>query len=100
MAHETGCDSFNARHWGDVVGLTLAAAGTVLQLIVWVVVVALFVKGFDPDKLLTMSLGINGLGNGLTMTGVGIIKLRYNPPTNGNGGPTTSVATSPTIPVA
>lgn len=94
-------DSFTLRHWGDVVGLGLAATGAFLQLVVWVVVVILFVKGFDSDKLLTLSLGITGLGNALTMTGVGIIKLRYNPPANGGSGKPPVVelsAPSPTPP--
>lgn len=79
-------DSFTLRHWGDVVGLVLAATGAFLQLVVWIVIMILMVKGFDSDKLLSLSLGITGLGNALTMTGVGIIKLRYNPPANGGSG--------------
>lgn len=94
-------DSFTLRHWGDVVGLGLAATGAFLQLVVWVVVVVLFVKGFDSDKLLTLSLGITGLGNALTMTGVGIVKLRYNPPANeGNGKPLVAKPPSPAPPIS
>ena len=81
------CDGFAQRHWGDVVGLGLIGGGALLQFIAWIVLIILFVKGFEPDKLTHLSLGVTGLGNALVMTGVGIIKLKHNPPVNGNGQP-------------
>jgi hypothetical protein len=92
-------DSFISRYWGDVVGLFLIGGGAVLQLVVWIVIVILMVKGFDSDKLLHLSMGVTGLGNALTMTGVGIIKLKHNPPTNGGGnGNNVQSSTPPSVP--
>ena len=92
-------DSFVKRHWGDVIGLILVGSGVLLQFVAWIVIIVLFVKGFEPDKLTHISLGVTGLGNSLVLTGVGILKLKHNPPTNGGGnGTNVQSSTPPAVP--
>ena len=85
MGHWDNFGDFAGRHWGDFVGLIFICTGVVLKFISWIVLLILFAKGFDADKITHLSLVVTALSDSLVMTGVGIVKLRHNPPKNGNG---------------
>ena len=72
-----GLGDFVSRHWGDSIGLYLIHLGILLVIL-----------GGFYSQLATAE----HVGESFILTGVGLLKLKYNPPTNGNGKPDTLTA--------
>jgi hypothetical protein len=80
-----GLGDFVSRHWGDSIGLYMIHLGVVL-----IVLGGLY--GALKD--------VAHVGESFILTGVGMLKLKYNPAPNGNGGtPPVTEAPSPDTPV-
>jgi hypothetical protein len=65
-----GLGDFVSRHWGDSIGLYLIHLGILLVIL----------GGFYSQLT-----NAEHVGESFILTGVGLLKLKYNPPVNGNG---------------
>jgi hypothetical protein len=80
--HLRGIGDFISRHWGDSIGLYMIHLGIVLIIL---------------GGLFTQLSDVAHVGESFILTGVGMLKLRYNPP-NGKVLPDGSSDEAPTIP--
>jgi hypothetical protein len=84
MTHLQGLGDFVSRHWGDSIGLYMIHLGILLDVL----------AGVYPSLA-----DIGHVGESFILTGVGMLKLKYNPKetTNGNGTITEPPVTPPVV---